>query len=260
MTGAAQAYDALGPQYAEVERGNRILRHYRRQSLAFLEEVLPRGGQLLELGCGTGTEAVHLSGALRARVVAVEPAASLAGIAHARARAAGAAVEVRNVDPMVLLAEMAAEGRTFDAAWASFSLGYGPPLGEWARALAPLLRPGGVLACSLRNPWCLSEPWSIPRRRQGTYRHKVGSARIPLWHLDAKRAAAEVDEWFEPLGHRGVGIVVPPPRYNRVWRLAGPAAGWLETLDAHLAGRRVWSGLGDHTLLAFTRKPGLVGP
>src|SRR2546426_96586 len=99
MSGAAEAYDGIAGRYDALEESNRILAHMRRQSLAILLSSMPRGGRLLELGCGTGTEAVQVARSLRSHVEAFDPAPG-AGDVPAQGRR-GAGPDPAHVHPSV---------------------------------------------------------------------------------------------------------------------------------------------------------------
>ena len=60
----AQAFDAIAPGYdaAYGPQANRVMAWMRAENLALLEAIFPVGAHLLEIGCGTGEEAIHLAG------------------------------------------------------------------------------------------------------------------------------------------------------------------------------------------------------
>lgn len=250
---SAAAYDALAPRYDELERENRILSFMRARSLAAIVEAAPEGGRLLELGAGTGAEACAVARARGARVVAVEPAPALAARARAKAEGLRLEVEVIVSTASEALHQFTSTGERFDGAWSSFALGYDVPLGTLRPALASLLRPGAPAVLSVRNPWCLAEPWSIPARATGRYRHRVGGARVPLRHYSLRAASRALAPEFVLERAQGLPVLVPPPRYGAAWnRLAGVAAA-VENADRRLASRAPFNALGDHTLLVFRR-------
>jgi len=250
---ASAAYNAIGARFGRLEKENRILAIIRSRSLSAILRAMPAGGTLLELGAGVGHEAVAVSERLGARVVAVEPAQSLAAAISGEAKGRSAALEVDVRDARTALASLAAQGRTFDGAWSSFALGYEAPLSELRPLLAAVLRPRAPLVLTLRNPWCLAEPWSIPLRASGRYRHKVGSARVPIRHYSVGAARAALSPAFALRSVQAVPAIVPPPRYGRAWNHLGRGAALIERADAALATRAPFRALGDHTLFLFER-------
>ena len=133
-----------------------------------LQATFPPGSHLLEIGCGTGDEALALSRA-GSRIVATD--ISPAMIEAARAKAGPG----RRVRYLAGAARRAA-GRTgsttmvrdaFDGAYASFgALNCEPDLAPTVTALAELLRPGAALVCSVMNRCCAWEiGWGLVHLR-----------------------------------------------------------------------------------------------
>ena len=158
----AQAFDRAAAEYDELYRANRIMDWMRGESLTALQAAFPPGSRLLEIGCGTGDEALALS-RLGYRVVATDISAAMIEAAQAKASdmPPGQAVRVTwRTLPAGRLAELSEEFGTdaFDGAYSSFgSLNCEPDLGPVAASLANLLRPGARLVCSVMNRWCFWE-------------------------------------------------------------------------------------------------------
>jgi SAM-dependent methyltransferase len=250
---AIEAYARLAERFDAIEAENRILRFMRVHSLEAVLAEMPEGGRLLELGSGTGTEAVAVARAKGSKVVAVEPTTELATIVKSKASAAHLQVEVHELGAFAALQALAGRGEMFDGAWSSFALAYEVPLEQLRAPLAAVLNPAAPFVCSLRNPWCLCEPWSIPSRRAGRYRHKVGEARVPLRHYSVRQAVGALLPEFRLESYTGLAVLVPPPRYGVAWNRLGALASAIERLDARVAGRFPTMGLGDHTLFRFRR-------
>lgn len=106
------------------------------------------GKDVLDLGCGGGQTSVHLA-RRGARVTGVD--VSAAQLAHARALAGGARVQVRFVEaPLHDLGAL--PDASFDLALSAFVLGYVEDLAGALRESARLLRPGGRLVFSWSSP------------------------------------------------------------------------------------------------------------
>ena len=251
---AVAAYDAIGARYGQLRAENRILAHMRAASVRTLLRVLPAGATLLELGAGDGEEALLVSKDRGSKVVAVEPAASLAAALRKRVAGGDGRVEVLEATTSAALESLAGRGETFDGAWSSFAIGYDAPLATLRPKLNGVLRPGAPLVVSVRNPWCLAEPWSIPIRATGRYRHKVGDVRVPVRHYSLRGVARALAPEFTLEGARGLPVLVPPPRYGRAWNRLGRLAASAERWDTRVSARRPWNALGDHTLAVFRRR------
>src|SRR5687768_5594521 len=70
---AARAFSLAAPHYDHDQKRNRVARWSRGRSLELLHRYLHPGDTLLEIGCGTGEEALHLARS-GSRVVATDTA------------------------------------------------------------------------------------------------------------------------------------------------------------------------------------------
>ena len=86
----AHAFDVVAGDYDAVygSEGNAVMTWMRRESLALLYEAFPLGSHLLEIGCGTGEEAVALAQAGR-RVLATDISPQMAARTQAKAQDVG---------------------------------------------------------------------------------------------------------------------------------------------------------------------------
>lgn len=112
------------------------------KALAAFMALLPKGGKLLDLGCGTGrdTQAIHEAGF---DVTAVDGSAEMASEAEKRI---GRPV-------MVMLFEDMTFDRCFDGIWASASLLHVPRAGlpDVLRRVHAALKPGGLVQAGFKS-------------------------------------------------------------------------------------------------------------
>ena len=78
VSAAAAAFSKSAATYDDDESKNRVARWTRTENLSYLRQTFGIGGVLLELGCGTGTEALHLARA-GSRIVATDAAPGMIG-------------------------------------------------------------------------------------------------------------------------------------------------------------------------------------
>src|SRR3990172_5834143 len=82
------AFDRLAPGYEAIVETNPLHARMRERFLAWLEEAFGPGMHVLEAGCGTGTEAVHLA-RRGVRVTATDVSPRMVDLARARVRTEG---------------------------------------------------------------------------------------------------------------------------------------------------------------------------
>jgi SAM-dependent methyltransferase len=257
---AAQAFDAIAERFDERFSPWLSVAAQRGAVRGALERAFAPGARLIEIGGGTGEDALWLL--QRGRQVLLTDASPLmVRISAAKfADLPGAAAEVCAAEDLAELAERTPT--PFDGAWSNFAaLNCVGDLAPFARGLARLLRPGAPALLVVFGRWCPGE-WLVEtlrgRARSAFRRIAAGDQPARLggreftvrYHRrrDLERALAP---WFRPAGRLGVGVFVPPSAAEP-WISEHPRLlGVLETLDHSLAGPL--AGLGDHILYRFVR-------
>ncbi len=205
-------------------------------------------GAVLDAGCGTGENALHLA-ALGHPVVGVDFAAAAIERARAKAAERGLPAEFLVADAL----DLAALDRTFDTA---IDVGLFHTLGDaerprYAASLAAAVRPGGrvVLLCwSDRNPFGRGPRQDLAQRRSAQRSATAGLWRrsIPSGWIRASRRAASTPGWHAS----------PAPTSRADVRRArgsarAPAGGWVAA--ARLAGGWVAGGAASPRMPAMAR-------
>lgn len=237
-----EAYDAAAPEYDQQVEGD----GWMRQVLWDRYARLFRAGQtVLDLGCGTGIDAVFLA-QRGIRVVAID--ASPAMIAQSRAKLAAAEladlVDLRVMD-FARVGSIPPAG--FDGIICAFAgLSTSAELDELAASLAGLLVPRGVLIVHLLNRWSLWEWLGIVRsghlgaaRRLGrnpVRNFLIGGRAVPHYLYQPGAAYARFfQSRFALRRAYGLGIVRPP---HTVRRIPSVIVKGLDRLERPL--RRLW--------------------
>jgi HemK-related putative methylase len=225
---------------------------------------LPARASVLELGCGTGEDAVWLAFAGH-RVVAIDASAEMIRVARLKAVAAGCADRIEFHCLSMEALDALPGGMRFDAVLSNFgAINCVPDLRALGATLAPRLAPGATLLFAVMGryvPWewiwylahgqwgrafrRLGRDWVVWRGMRIVYPTPSMLASVLRPHLAVSRVTA-------------LGCVLPP----------GYAAGWLERsprllqffarVERKLAGYPAFAAISDHYL--FEAHPASLGP
>jgi 2-polyprenyl-6-hydroxyphenyl methylase/3-demethylubiquinone-9 3-methyltransferase len=139
----------IGPARMTFLR-DQLLQHFRRLQpgdAATRPLGKPLGGlSILDIGCGGGLVCEPLA-RLGAVVTGIDPAFENVEAARRHAEAQGLDITYR----VARVEELAAEGRTFDAVSCLEVVEHVPDVGQFLRACAGLIRPGGLMLLSTLN-------------------------------------------------------------------------------------------------------------
>jgi SAM-dependent methyltransferase len=194
-------FDAIAVDYArlwdETERG----RAQRREVWAAIDSLFPTGAQVLDLGCGTGEDALHLSG-LGLRVVGIDASARMV-----------AAARERGVDAVQCDIERLADlpGAPFGGAISNFgALNCVADLRPVARQLFAILSPGACAALCLMSRFHLAESarFSAALQFRRAARRWSGRAQwrgIDVYYPTSASLRRSFAPWFEPVQRIPIG-------------------------------------------------------
>jgi ubiquinone/menaquinone biosynthesis C-methylase UbiE len=257
---AAQAFDAIAERFDERFTPWLSVAAQRRSVRSAMEQAFPPGARLLEIGGGTGEDALWLL--QRGRQVLLTDASPLmVRIAAGKfAGVAGASAEVCAAENLADLADRAAA--PFDGAFSNFAaLNCVDDLGPFSRGLARLLRPGAPALLVIFGRVCPGE-WltetlcgrpqnALRRLAAGDQPARLGGREFTVRYHRRRDLERLMAPWFRPAGRLGVGVFVPPSAAEP-WISDHPRLlSVLETIDRGLAGPL--AGLGDHILYRFVR-------
>jgi len=267
----SHAFDAVAPEYdaSYGPTGNAVMVWLRQENLTLLEETFPPGSRLLEIGCGTGEEALHLASVGRT-ILATDISPKMASQTLAKAAAAGLA---DSVSALALPAGQisALHPRVpFDGAYASFgALNCEPDLKRFATGLTRLLRPGGCFVCSVMARWCPFEiVWYLlhgrPRTAMRRLRHGWQIApvaggdhvrvNVPVRYLSASDIAHAFTPDFDLRRVFSLPLLLPPPYLDDLFRRHRALFAQLESWERRLRDRWPWRNTGDHLALVLRKR------
>jgi ubiquinone/menaquinone biosynthesis C-methylase UbiE len=254
---AAAAFDAIAEQFDNRYGGWLSVAAQRRAVRSELLRAFPAGSRVIEIGAGTGEDALWLMGHGR-RVRMTDASPSMVRVAARKLD------PHRGLEPLVLAAERIGElsDGPYDGAYSNFAaLNCVTDLSAVARGLAALVRPGGQLALVLFGRVVPGEMLLQLARRElrlafrrlarGEGAARLGGSHFSVTYHRGRDVERALTPWFRPTARRGIGVFVPPsaaePSISRHPRLLSV----LERIDRAVS--RPLAMLGDHVLYRFER-------
>ena len=261
----AAPFDAVAARYDETFTLSKVGQAQRAPVWSELAEAFRSGDRVLEVGCGTGTDACFLADR-GVRVVACDSSSQMIAVATERIRQNG---QQDLVQPLLLRAEDIATlptSQLFDGAFSNFgALNCVEDLRQLAQDLAKLLRPGATALLCLMGPVCLWEIiWYLAQgNREKAFRRlkreriaaRIADGVFVRVHYPSVRSLAHTfAPEFRLTSFKGIGVAVPPS-YLENWAQRHPRLLQLcEGADSYLGQCPGVRALADHLLLRFQRK------
>lgn len=259
---AIRAFDAIADDFDERYGAWASVAAQRRAVRRELLRVFPAGSRLLELGGGTGEDALFLAAHDR-HVLLTDGAPAMIEQATSKAARAGVGQALRTrCLPIEALDSLVDSGETFDGAFSNFAaLNCVTDLSAVAGTLARLLPRDARALLVLFGPLPPGEvvvqlargrPRTALRRlAHGPVPARIGAHRFTVAYPTPRAVARCFAPDFQLVRTRGIGVFVPPsaaePAISRFPRVLA----MLEALDRVAAAPLAW--LGDHILFDFRR-------
>lgn len=257
-----EIFDSASATYDRDEAGNFIRVMMRAVSLRVLKATFRPGQRILEIGCGTGTEAVELA-KVGIMVVATDISHQMISRVKERARAHDLTGRIRVHQ---LAAHDIARVQTdyglngFDGVYSSFgALNCELDLGEFAASLAGLLKTRSRFVCSIINRLC----WFDLVLNALLFKRNPRLDRYPTLNVGDRLLAtkfyspAEFANMLRPFfifeRVRGLPAILPPPHFDRHVMIFRSTVRNLMPLEWRLGGVFPFNQFGDHFLATFRK-------
>ncbi|HZQ44159.1 MAG TPA: class I SAM-dependent methyltransferase [Acidobacteriaceae bacterium] len=261
---AALAFDAIAPNFDERFGACASVAAQRRAVRAILVSQFPPMGHILEIGGGTGEDALFLA-ERGFRVLLTDASPAMVHIARQKLSPLGSCAQIVAAEEIQhFAAERQRLGEPLlDGAFSNFApLNCVQDIHSVAKGLGLLLKPGALAVLVLFGTCCPAEMLVEAfrgRPRNGLRRFKRGGAPATLakrtfevFYHRASDLMRAFQPWFELERRTGIGVAVPPsaaePWISHHCHLLAA----MEAFDRMMA--RSLAPFGDHVLYQFRRK------
>jgi SAM-dependent methyltransferase len=248
---AAASYDAdFG-----VNPVGLLFRHVFQQRL---RAAFPAGGRLLDVGCGTGDDALFLA-SLGFEVTGLDPAAGMVALARAKAAARGLQDRAAFVAaPAEDVSGGLFEAASFDGVYSDFGALNCLDLAALGRGLARVTRPGSAVILSLLGPRPL--PATLRRallglgQARGASAPRIAGQPVSVRYPDRREVARSLGPAFAWERSFALGVLVPGPEHADVMARNPQLFGVLAAAESLVRSWPLLRGLGDHLVLEGRRR------
>jgi SAM-dependent methyltransferase len=259
-----EAFDSVAADYDGPRGNNALIQDMRSEMWHWLDATFASPGRLIDLGCGTGLDAVRMA-QLGHHVTATDWSPQMVQRTRDRAEREHLAdrVQARAVGAHELHL-LDGEG-VYDGAYSNLGpLNCVPDLAEVSRECARLVKSGGALVFTVIGricPWELAHYLRRGRWARATLRFArnvvpVGMNNHTIWtrYYGPSEFYRAFESDFTLEHYRGLCVFAPPPYLTWVRE---KHAGWHERLwrlDRRVSGWPVIRGIGDHFLIVMRKR------
>jgi SAM-dependent methyltransferase len=262
----AEAFDSASEEYDYTISHNYINTWIRKRSVRELCKLTRQDDILLEIGCGTGTEAIQISNRVTG-IVATDISEKMLQILKKKALAKkldrkiiGVRARASEISTVV---GYLPKGKVRVAYSFNGALNCEPDLDKFPEQLSKIIDKGGYFVCSIRNTLCLPEILShslvfqfdktVTRKNQPTM-VSVGGTDIPSYYYPPESFARPFRPHFRIRKMIGLPAFLPPAYLNDYYLRTGIVRPVLEKLEFALGERFPFNRLGDQTLFVFQKE------
>jgi SAM-dependent methyltransferase len=251
----AEAFDRVADAYDEQFGRNPVGLIFRHTVQERLRGLFAPGARVLDLGCGTGEDALFLA-ERGVHVHALDVSAAMVERTRAKAAARGLAARVH--PERRALEDLSGVGGPFDGAYSDFGALNCTDLAGLGGRLAGVLKPGAPILLAFMGPSPLPSVLERALTGRGEARGRrparVGGIGLAVRHPslgEARRLLGPAFAWRRGFA---LGVLVPGPEHE-AWVVRHPLMfGLLAALEGVVRAWPVLRGLGDHLVLEGVRR------
>ncbi len=239
------AFDSVAADYDGDRGNNAAIRDMRAEMWRWLDATFAPGSRLLDLGCGTGLDAVRMAWRGH-RVTAIDWSPEMVRRTSERAQREQLGDRVVSLNIGAHELQRLGDADAYDGAYSNLgALNCVPDLADVSRECARLLKPGGELVFTVIGRIC---PWEaayyLLRRRWARVKVRYARDLVPvtmnkhtIWtrYYTPREFYRPFQGQFRLMHYRGVCLFVPPPYL--LWMRERPL-GMVPMVVAHRPARR----------------------
>ena len=258
-----RAFDSVAADYDGPTGNNALIQRMRARMWRALTATFPAGSRLLDLGCGTGIDAVYLA-SRGYSVLATDWSPAM--VARTRERIAAAGLEICATAELLGVQELSQlPDQRFDGMYSNLgSFNCVPDLRAAARSCAALLEPKGRIVASVIGRIC---PWEVVYYaargdwKRALLRRTHASVPVPLnrqtvWtrYYTPREFYRAFAAEFDLASYQGLSIFLPPPYLIRISERFSRLCSLEAWLDDHLGALPVVRNAGDHFMMVMAKR------
>ncbi|MEW6512100.1 MAG: class I SAM-dependent methyltransferase [Bacteroidota bacterium] len=255
-------FSAIALRYDEQFSNLPGVAHVRNRMHALAVSSFLPGGRILDLGCGTGIDAVRLARE-GFQVTAADAAAGMLERAASRAASEGVQLMIRTLDATDL--SSIASG-SFDGVFSNFGvLNCIGDLSKFFLHCHRILAPAGSGVLSFLGRWA---PWEIAAflirgDRRSAFRRRsnsrvavpMGTGSVPVWYPGWSTIRDAAAPYFTHVSSFGLNVISPPPSSTRFVESCPKTSAFLWRVEARVSHLFPLSRGGDHIAFLLRKKP-----
>jgi ubiquinone/menaquinone biosynthesis C-methylase UbiE len=259
-----EAFDSVAGDYDGPRGNNDLIQEMRAEMWRRLESTFSPGERLIDLGCGTGLDAIHLA-ELGYEVTATDWSPMMVQRSADRAAAKGLTDKVTAINIGAHELERIRETAGFDGAYSNLGpLNCVPDLYGVSRESARLLKQGGRLVFTVIGRYC---PWEISHYlRQGRWTRAmvrftrgvvpVGMNNRTIWtrYYSPREFYRAFRREFALEHLEGLCVFSPPPYLTWMRDKHPRLHGALRRFDRHVSHWPLIRAMGDHFLIVMRKR------